>query len=101
MVRRGSSEGGRKLSDDPPPGDTEGLFRHAGLFTGIPENVRGINAVRLHLASIYVTILFAFTAAMPAGVSELVDEADSKSVGSNAVWVRFPPPAHEQPRISL
>ena len=49
----------------------------------------------MHLASIYVTILFAFTAAMPAGVSELVDEADSKSVGSNAVWVRFPPPAHK------
>ena len=28
-----------------------------------------------------------------AGVLELVDEADSKSVGSDTVWVRVPPPA--------
>ena len=28
-----------------------------------------------------------------AGVSELADEADSKSVGGNVVWVRVPPPA--------
>ncbi len=28
-----------------------------------------------------------------AGVSELADETDSKSVVSNGVWVRVPPPA--------
>ncbi len=28
-----------------------------------------------------------------AGVSELADEADSKSVVGNYVWVRVPPPA--------
>ena len=28
-----------------------------------------------------------------AGVLELVDEADSKSVASDGVWVRVPPPA--------
>ena len=28
-----------------------------------------------------------------AGVLELVDEADSKSVVRNGVWVRVPPPA--------
>ncbi len=32
-----------------------------------------------------------------AGVSELADETDSKSVVSNGVWVRVPPPA---PNIS-
>ena len=31
-----------------------------------------------------------------AGVLELVDEADSKSVGSDTVWVRVPPPAPAQ-----
>ena len=30
-----------------------------------------------------------------AGVSELADETDSKSVVSNGVWVRVPPPAPE------
>ena len=29
-----------------------------------------------------------------AGVSELADEADSKSVGGNAVRVQVPPPAY-------
>lgn len=28
-----------------------------------------------------------------AGVAELVDATDSKSVSGNRVWVRFPPPA--------
>ena len=31
-----------------------------------------------------------------AGVLELVDGADSKSVVRNGVWVRVPPPAPEQ-----
>ena len=31
-----------------------------------------------------------------AGVLELVDEADSKSVVSDNVWVRVPPPAPKQ-----
>ena len=31
-----------------------------------------------------------------AGVLELVDEADSKSVASDGVWVRVPPPAPKQ-----
>ena len=29
-----------------------------------------------------------------AGMSELADETDSKSVTGNRVWVRFPLPAH-------
>ena len=31
--------------------------------------------------------------ALYAGVMELVDVTDSKSVGSDTVWVRVPPPA--------
>ena len=31
-----------------------------------------------------------------AGVMELVDVTDSKSVGSDTVWVRVPPPAPNQ-----
>ena len=30
---------------------------------------------------------------LDAGVMELVDVTDSKSVGSDTVWVRVPPPA--------
>ena len=30
---------------------------------------------------------------MPAGVLELADETDSKSVAGNGVWVQVPPPA--------
>jgi hypothetical protein len=33
------------------------------------------------------------TFAVQAGVMELVDVTDSKSVGGNIVWVRVPPPA--------
>ena len=36
----------------------------------------------------YVNIIF-----VRAGMSELADEADSKSVCGNAVWVQVPPPA--------
>ena len=32
-----------------------------------------------------------------AGVMELVDVTDSKSVGSDTVWVRVPPPAPQLP----
>ena len=34
--------------------------------------------------------------ALYAGVMELVDVTDSKSVGSDTVWVRVPPPAPAQ-----
>src|SRR6516225_11039600 len=38
---------------------------------------------------------------IPAGVAELVDATDSKSVSGNRVWVRFPPPAPDSsPRQS-
>ena len=36
----------------------------------------------------YVNIIF-----VRAGMSELADEADSKSVDGNIVWVQVPPPA--------
>ncbi len=34
-----------------------------------------------------------------AGVLELADETDSKSVASNGVWVQVPPPAPEKTTI--
>ena len=34
-----------------------------------------------------------------AGVMELADVTDSKSVGSNTVWVRVPPPAPKEIRV--
>ena len=40
----------------------------------------------------YVNILFV-RLRTNAGVSELADEADSKSVGGNVVWVQVPSPA--------
>ena len=36
-----------------------------------------------------------------AGVSELADETDSKSVVSNGVWVRVPPPAPNENNPNL
>ena len=38
---------------------------------------------------------------LDAGVLELVDEADSKSVVSDGVWVRVPPPAPLKLKIYL
>ena len=35
-----------------------------------------------------------------AGVLELADETDSKSVASNGVWVQVPPPAPNEKRAS-
>ena len=35
-----------------------------------------------------------------AGMSELADEADSKSVDGNIVWVQVPLPAYKRPQVS-
>ena len=43
----------------------------------------------------YVNIIF-----VRAGMSELADEADSKSVDGNIVWVQVPLPAYKRPRVS-
>ena len=43
----------------------------------------------------YVNIIF-----VRAGMSELADEADSKSVDGNIVWVQVPLPAYKRPQVS-
>ena len=43
----------------------------------------------------YVNIIF-----VRAGMSELADEADSKSVDGNIVWVQVPLPAYKRPQFS-
>ena len=42
----------------------------------------------------YVNIIF-----VRAGMSELADEADSKSVDGNIVWVQVPLPRSEERRV--
>ena len=42
----------------------------------------------------YVNIIF-----VRAGMSELADEADSKSVDGNIVWVQVPLPAYKRPQV--
>ena len=44
----------------------------------------------------YVNIIF-----VRAGMSELADEADSKSVDGNIVWVQVPLPAYKRPQVFL
>mgnify|MGYP007008475397 CR=1 FL=1 len=50
------------------------------------------NRQRINIMLIYKTY---------AGVLELVDEADSKSVVSDGVWVRVPPPAPKLSPVTL
>lgn len=55
-----------------------------------PKSYKGLQ-MRLS----YVNIIF-----VRAGMSELADEADSKSVDGNIVWVQVPLPAYKRPQVS-
>ena len=49
----------------------------------------------LQILPYYDNIIF-----VRAGMSELADEADSKSVDGNIVWVQVPLPAYKRPQVS-
>ena len=91
----GSAAQGRAAGDRLCPGES-------GTASGDPETgppgpfrplmpARSAAPEKQHLNSLFSSCIMSHTGF--AGVMELVDVTDSKSVGSDTVWVRVPPPA--------